>query len=202
MTKTLVTYTYDRPQEALDAERELNRLDLLPADERPADYAPLRAGLIAALPPVERIRITVRAIALMDRAHYQALLRAGATWFQERYGRELMEDFEDSDFELIQARAACLRYAEVFCAIPRRAGNGRGFTYLAETQSHPYGDKGAAWQPATLPAAWCTMDGFSSEMPLALADALIEASMNLNGGVLPTIPFFATRQRISISVSA
>lgn len=201
MTRIQVTYTYDRPPQANEAERKIARLDNLPEEERPEDYTAQRAALIDALPPVERIRIIVRSISLMDRARYHALYRRNAAWYKEKFGREIDDDLPDDADELIHGRAAVYRHAEVFCAI-ESAGmvNNHGAQYLAETQAHPFGEVGAQWQPATIPAEWTTVEGFSTEMPLALADALIDATMQLNGGVLPTIPFFVTRSRISTSV--
>ena len=195
MSKIQVTYTFDRPPAADEAGREIARLDALPEAERPEDYDALRAALVDSLPAVEKIRITVRAISLMDRARYNGLFRRNAVWYRERHGHEIDATLPDDADELIHARAAAFRHAEVFCAI-ESTGGAKG-KYLAELLH-----RGGDWQPGTIPEEWTTVDGFCDEMPLALADALIDATMELNGGVLPTVPFFGVRKRISTSVIA
>jgi len=132
----------------------------------------------------ETYRVTVHAVSYIDRAHYFALAREVESWYTERTGLHLEDETDDPEF--IALRNLCYYRAEMLASVDRKRTS-EGTAYLCEWKN---GKEGAEFERRNLPAEWTTLDGMADKMPSALFDKWLEATRELNAGVLPTIPDF------------
>jgi len=137
----------------------------------------------------ETYRITVRSASYVDRAHYFSLAREAGEWYTQRTGLLLEDDTDDAEF--VALRNLCFYRAEMLCAVDRER-TADGTIYMAEWKN---GSEGAAFERKAIPADWLDLDGMADNMPASLLDEWLDATRELNAGVLATVPdrFLATR---------
>ena len=169
--------------------------------ERIAELRTRRDELIATLPPVRQVRVLVRAVKYNDTTHYRTLYKEGMDWFKAQTEQEIDADLGGQQ-ELIALRDMAVFRAEMLCAIDRERRNGQT-VYLCEQRSNPYGRLAiAAWETGVLPAEWVALDSMGDELPMELFSEWLDATRELNVGVLASIPFFLRKKRTSRSVIA
>jgi hypothetical protein len=211
-----LSFTCERTQEQVEAEGKLDELARRALDhengaagaaappEDMEDWEERWKQERAKLPAWGRIRFAVRPCSYLDRAHYQRLVREGRRWYQDvTGGRDLDEELgeEDPDYdELVYYRVLVYRRAEMLAAVGRQR-TASGFRYLAEVKPPPYAPTLAehlhnagwdVWRGGFIPPAWTELPGMM-EMPQDLWTSWVDASRDLNAGVLPTVPFDSGR---------
>lgn len=161
-----VTYTYPVPAEALEAERELARLDGVP------DMDDERQALIEVMPQVERVRVTVGSASALDYARYNRMRREAAEWFKAKTGVEPHEADDGDAPEDVWLTAQIGVHRAYMLATLRRY----------EVMRNPWGQDGA-WHEEQLPADWRTIEGMAENVPAALFNEWLAASRECNPGL-------------------
>jgi hypothetical protein len=161
-----VVYSYPLPAEAVEAERELARLEGIEGMEE------ARRALLDAMPEVERIRITVGSASAIEYARYNRMRREAADWFKAQTG--VTPDVADDesvpdDVWLVMDIAIHRAY---MLAVLRKYEVLRG----------PYaGDN--AWEEIPLPEDWRSVEGMAQNVPAALFNAWLSAARECNPGL-------------------
>jgi hypothetical protein len=155
--------------------------------------------LLATLPELEEIarvraqlRVNVRSCAYLDKGHYWRLITEGREWFKAQTGQAI-EDAAAQDDGLLLANLIYYR-AEILASIERDR-TPAGYHYKAQTRSA----ETAPWTPGYLPDAWATLEGMGEAMPADLLAELLEATRELNAGILPTAGDFLAGPRVEVT---
>ena len=127
-------------------------------------------------------RLTVRQASYVDRTHYFALCREGMEQYEKRFGFPIDDDTDEPESRGL--RNLTYYRAEMLCVIDRER-TAEGILYMGDFKN---GSPDAQWERKPLPSEWLTLDGMAEKMPPALTDAWLDATRQLNAGVLNTIP--------------
>ena len=170
----VVTYTFPRPPEAEEAERELARLDTL--DNLPDDIEERRQSLLEQIPPTEHIRITVGTCNVLEHARYGEYQREVWDWFKEKTGVSIDEVTDGQEFNIDEMTWKIMdvgMHRAYMLASLRRV----------EVMRASYGDEDEDWKEAELPEEWQTIEGFAQNVPAALFERWADAARRCNPGL-------------------
>ena len=157
------------------AETDEQRAEMEQAIQQGEAEQARRGELTAAATRREELRFTVRARAYLDRGHFSQLYLEGAEWFEAQTGHPM--DAETMDAEAVELANFVYYRAGMLASIDRER-TPDGHRYKAQTRQ----GEGEAWQPASIPGEWTTLEGMGGTMPLALFNAWNNATRELNPG--------------------
>lgn len=201
--------------EAAERRKGVDGADMAASAEKGAEDDPRwRKEILASIPPVQVLRLTVGRCNYLDRGHYYDVWREGNEWYAQATGVDA--DAVPPDRQAVYLRMLVRQRAEILAALPRK-GNEGTTVYVCQRAFVPYdhllayeGDpdvglvpEDVIWEEAYLPPEWTALGalepasagGMGEEMPVELFDLLVEATRKLNRGVLPTISAFFDQTR-------